>query len=162
MPSIFGDSLFNNWMDFPFSDMDKALYGTRTQNVMKTDIRETEKGYELDIDLPGYKKEDVKAQLENGYLTIQAAKTENKDLKDSQGKYIRRERYGGTMSRSFYVGQGPKRTGRQWSRRSILPSKDRRGVYLKKENHPGPGTQWFRGSFAIFSHGFYEVRQKAA
>ena len=106
MPSIFGDSLFNNWMDFPFSDMDKALYGTRTQNVMKSDIRETEKGYELDIDLPGYKKEDVKAQLENGYLTIQAAKTENKDLKDSQGKYIRRERYGGTMSRSFYVGQG--------------------------------------------------------
>ncbi|MCI8418824.1 MAG: Hsp20/alpha crystallin family protein [Lachnospiraceae bacterium] len=106
MPSIFGESLFHNWMDFPFSDMEKALYGSRTQNVMKTDIKETEQGYELDIDLPGFKKEEVQAQLDKGYLTIQASKGASKDEKDEKGKYIRRERYGGTMSRSFYVGEG--------------------------------------------------------
>ncbi len=106
MPSIFGESLFNNWMDFPFSDMEKALYGNHAQNVMKTDIRETEQGYELDIDLPGFKKEEVQAQLEKGYLTIQASKGSSKDEKNEQGKYIRRERYAGTMSRSFFVGEG--------------------------------------------------------
>ena len=106
MPSIFGDSLFNNWMDFPFADMEKTLYGNHAQNVMKTDIKETEEGYQLDIDLPGFKKDEVKAQLENGYLTIQAAKSTSQEEKDEKGKYIRRERYAGTMSRSFYVGEG--------------------------------------------------------
>lgn len=108
MPSIFGENLFDDWMDFSFPSMEKALYGTQTKNVMKTDVKETDAGYELDIDLPGFKKEDVVAKLENGYLTIQASKGLNRDEKDEEGKYIRRERYSGSMSRSFYIGEGVK------------------------------------------------------
>lgn len=105
MPSILKDNIFDDWMDFAFPDIDKNLYGTRSQNVMKTDIRETEQGYELDIDLPGYKKDEINVQLEHGQLTIQAAKSVDKEEKDKEGKYIRRERYAGAMSRSFYVGE---------------------------------------------------------
>jgi HSP20 family molecular chaperone IbpA len=72
---------------------------------MKTDIRENETGFELDIDLPGYKKEDVKAQLKDGYLTISAESKQDNDEKDEKGKFIRRERFYGTCSRSFYVGE---------------------------------------------------------
>ena len=108
MPSIFGENLFDDWMDFSFPDIEKALYGKHTQNVMKTDVKETNQGYEVDIDLPGFKKEDVNAKLENGYLTIQASKGLNRDEKDKEGKYIRRERYSGSMSRSFYIGEGVK------------------------------------------------------
>ena len=105
MPSIFGENLFNDdWMDFSFPDIDKALYGKHAKNEMKTDVRETEDGYELDIDLPGFKKDEVTAQLDNGYLTIQASKGLDKEQKDKKGKYIRKERYAGSMSRSFYVG----------------------------------------------------------
>jgi HSP20 family molecular chaperone IbpA len=106
MPSIFGENLFDDWMDFSFPNIEKALYGKQTQNVMKTDVKETSQRYEVDIDLPGFKKEDVTAKLENGYLTIQASKGLNRDEKDEEGKYIRRERYSGSMSRSFYVGEG--------------------------------------------------------
>ncbi len=106
LPSIFGENLFDDWMDFSFPSIDKALYGNHSQNVMKTDVKETENGYELAIDLPGFKKDDVNAQLENGYLKIEAVKNVNNDEKDENGKYIRRERYAGTMSRSFYVGDG--------------------------------------------------------
>ena len=104
MPSIFGENLFDDWMDFSFPDIDKALYGKHAKNEMKTDVRETEDGYELDIDLPGFKKDEVTAQLDNGYLTIQASKALDKEQKDKKGKYIRKERYAGSMSRSFYVG----------------------------------------------------------
>ena len=104
MPSIFGENLFDDWMDFSFPDIDKALYGKHAKNEMKTDVRETEDGYELDIDLPGLKKDEVTAQLDNGYLTIQASKGLDKEQKDKKGKYIRKERYAGSMSRSFYVG----------------------------------------------------------
>ena len=104
MPSIFGENLFDDWMDFSFPDIDKALYGKHAKNEMKTDVRETEDGYELDIDLPGFKKDEVTAQLDNGYLTIQASKGLDKEQKDKKGKYIRKERYAGSMSRSFYVG----------------------------------------------------------
>ena len=104
MPSIFGENLFDDWMDFSFPDVDKALYGKHAKNEMKTDVRETEDGYELDIDLPGFKKDEVTAQLDNGYLTIQASKGLDKEQKDKKGKYIRKERYAGSMSRSFYVG----------------------------------------------------------
>ena len=104
MPSIFGENLFDDWMDFSFPDIDKALYGKHAKNEMKTDVRETEDGYELDIDLPGFKKDEVTAQLDNGYLTIQASKGLVKEQKDKKGKYIRKERYAGSMSRSFYVG----------------------------------------------------------
>ena len=104
MPSIFGENLFDDWMDFSFPDIDKALYGKHAKNEMKTDVRETEDGYELDIDLPGFKKDEVTAQLDNGYLTIQASKGLDKEQKDKKGKYIRKERYAGSMSRSCYVG----------------------------------------------------------
>ena len=106
MPSIFGENLFDDWMNFSFPDIDKALYGKRANNVMKTDVKETESGYEVDIDLPGFKKDEVSASLENGYLTISAAKGLDKDEQDKKDKYIRKERYAGSMSRSFYVGEG--------------------------------------------------------
>ena len=107
MPSIFGENLFNDdWMNFGFPEVEKALYGKNAQNVMKTDVKETEEGYEVDIDLPGFKKDEISAQLDNGYLTISASKGLDKEEKDKQGKYIRRERFSGAMSRSFYVGDG--------------------------------------------------------
>ena len=114
MPSIFGENLFDDFMDdfsrgfeFPeFPDVDKKLYGKHAKNLMKTDVKETDTGYEVDIDLPGFKKDEINAQLDNGYLTISAAKGLDKDEKDKKGKYIRKERYAGAMSRSFYVGEG--------------------------------------------------------
>mgnify|MGYP002282472433 CR=1 FL=1 len=85
---------------------DTYCHGKHQKNLMKTDIRETESGYELDIDLPGFKKDEINAKLENGYLTISAAKGLDKDEQDKKGNYIRRERYAGSMSRSFFVGEG--------------------------------------------------------
>ena len=113
MPSIFGENLFDDdWMNFPF-DQDfwgkkNPLYGKHAKNMMKTDIRDVDGNYELEIDLPGFKKEDVKIQLKNGYLNIQATREEKKDEKDDKGKYVRRERYTGTCNRSFYVGSSIK------------------------------------------------------
>ena len=100
-----GENLFNDdWMDFSFPDVDKVLYGKHAKNVMKTDVKETDNSYEVDIDLPGFKKDEIEAKLENGYLTISAAKGLDKEEKDEKdGKYIRKERYSGAMSRSFYV-----------------------------------------------------------
>ena len=109
MPSIFGENLFDDdWMDFAF-DRDfwgrkNPLYGKNAKNIMKTDIREHDGGYELDVDLPGFKKDEINVELENGYLTISAAKGLDKDEQDKKGKYIRKERYAGAMQRSFYVG----------------------------------------------------------
>jgi HSP20 family molecular chaperone IbpA len=105
MQSIFNDNMFDNWMNFSFPDFDKAMYGKNAEHVMRTDVKETEQGYEVDIELPGFKKEDVKAQLKDGCLTIQAEKNVDNDQKDENGKYIRRERYSGSMSRQFYVGK---------------------------------------------------------
>ena len=114
MPSIFGENLFDDdWMDFPFDRFDREfwgkknpLYGKNAKNMMKTDIREHDAGYELDIDLPGFKKEEVSAELKNGYLVISAAKGLDKDEQDKEGRLIRQERYSGSCSRSFYVGDG--------------------------------------------------------
>lgn len=109
MPSIFGENLFDDFMDFPFEKeffgRRNPLYGKNEKNLMKTDVKETEDSYEVDIDLPGFKKEEISAKLEDGYLTISAAKGLEKEEKDEKsGKYIRRERYTGQCSRSFYVG----------------------------------------------------------
>ena len=109
LPSIFRDNLFDDMFDFDdfdkeFNRMMRPLYGKHAQNMMKTDVRETDTSYEVDIDLPGFKKEEISAQLENGYLTVSASKGLDKDEKDKEGKYIRQERYAGAMSRSFYVG----------------------------------------------------------
>ena len=107
MPSIFGENLFNDWMDFSFPDVDRKLYGKHVDRIMKTDVREKEDAYEVMIDLPGFKKEEVKIELKNGNLTIHAAQTLDKEEK-KEGKYIRQERYSGNMSRSFYVGENVK------------------------------------------------------
>ena len=111
MPSIFGENLFDDdWMNFPFNDefwgKKNPLYGKHAQNMMKTDIRETDGSYELDIDLPGFKKDEIKVQLKDGYLTVSAAKGLDQDEQEKEtGRYIRRERYAGACQRSYYVGE---------------------------------------------------------
>ena len=110
LPSIFGENLFDDFFSDPFGMMNvhghDPLYGKHAKNLMKTDIRETEDSYELDVDLPGFKKDEVSIDLKDGYLTISAAKGLDKDEEDKKGKYIRQERYAGACSRSFYVGKG--------------------------------------------------------
>ena len=110
LPSIFGEDLFAAMMDFPFEDdffcKRNPLYGKKAKNMMKTDVKEHETGYEVDIDLPGFKKDELNLDLTDGYLTISASKGLDKDEEDKKGKYIRKERYAGSMSRSFYVGEG--------------------------------------------------------
>ncbi len=106
-PSIFNDNLFDDFFEFPFFDdrAERKLYGSNANNLMKTDIKEHKDGYELEIDLPGFQKDDLQAELKDGYLTISASKQVNKDEKEKEtGKYIRRERYSGSCQRSFYVG----------------------------------------------------------
>ena len=110
LPSIFGENLFDDLFDDvfqmrPLYDVSNALYGKHAKAVMKTDVRELDNGYEVDIDLPGFKKDEVKIDLKNGYLTISASKGLDKDEKDKKGHYIRQERYTGQCSRSFYVGE---------------------------------------------------------
>ena len=112
MPSIFGENLFDEWMNgfsLPafdaFGDVEKTLYGKHAKNMMKTDVKEQENGYQVAIDLPGFQKDEINIQLNDGYLTISAAKGLDKEEKEEDGKYIRRERYAGGMSRSFYVGK---------------------------------------------------------
>ncbi len=108
LPSIFRDNLFDDMFGFDFDRefdrMMRPLYGKHSQNMMKTDVRETDNSYELDIDLPGFKKDEIKVELDNGYLSISAAKGLDKDEEKKDGKYIRRERYAGAMNRTFYVG----------------------------------------------------------
>ena len=129
MPSIFGENLFNDdWMNFGFPEVDKALYGKHAGNVMKTDVKETDKDYEVSIDLPGFKKDELQIELKDGYLTVSGSKevsskeepketqkdtktaepdaSKNKAKADQKPvKYIRQERYSGNVSRSFYVGE---------------------------------------------------------
>ena len=115
-PSIFGESLFDDlfddFMSFPtfddrgMKDVQKKLYGRNAANMMKTDVQEHDDHYEVDVDLPGFKKDELSLELRNGYLIISAAKGLDKDEKDKKtGKLIRQERYAGSMSRSFYVGE---------------------------------------------------------
>ena len=109
-PSIFGENLFDDWMDFDFprfkdfDHIDRKLYGRNAGRLMKTDVHEHDDQYEVDIDLPGFKKEEIDLNLENGYLTVSANKGHDEDKKDHKGRLIRQERYMGSMQRSFYVG----------------------------------------------------------
>ena len=104
MPSIIAENLFDDWFDFPsVRNMDRQLYGRHSAHEMKTDVHEHEDHYEVDIDLPGFSKDQIQLSLENGYLTVTAAKEVDKD-KARNGKTIRQERYTGTLQRSFYVG----------------------------------------------------------
>ena len=109
LPSIFGENLFDDFFDDDFMrsmwNRRNPLYGKHAKNLMKTDVRETDTTYEVDIDLPGFKKDEIDVDLKDGYLTIEAAKGLDKDEEDKKGTYIRRERYAGAMTRSFYVGE---------------------------------------------------------
>ncbi len=117
LPSTFAEDLMDDFFTpglmRSFDDMDKEffgkknpLYGKHAKNLMKTDVREDEKGFELDIELPGFKKEDVEITLTDGYLNIQASKGLDKEQKDEKtGRMIRQERYAGSLARSFYVGE---------------------------------------------------------
>ena len=109
LPSMFGENLFDEFFDdnfgmLPMWNGRNPLYGKHAKNLMKTDVRETEDTYEVDVDLPGFKKDEISVDLEDGYLTIRAAKGLDKDETDKKGKYIRQERDAGACSRSFYVG----------------------------------------------------------
>ena len=109
LPSIFGENLFDDlfrddFAMFPAWSGRDPLYGKHAKHMMKTDVRETEDTYEVDMDLPGFKKDEINVDLKNGYLTVSASKGLDRDEQDKNGKYIRQERYTGAMSRSFYVG----------------------------------------------------------
>lgn len=101
---MFDDFFNDDFMRFPVWSGRDPLYGKHAKNLMKTDVRETENTYEVDIDLPGFKKDDIKVDLNDGYMTVSAVKGIDKDQKDAEGRYIRQERYSGSCSRSFYVG----------------------------------------------------------
>ena len=143
MPSIFNDNLFYDFFDFPFYD-DKAdrkiqrkLYGHHAGNLMKTDIKEKKDGYELEIDLPGFKKDEVTAELNDGYLTVSAAKGLDQDEQEKEtGKYIRRERYAGNLSRSFYIGDVKQEDVKAAFKNGILsisvPKEDKKAKEEKK------------------------------
>ncbi len=142
VPSIFGENLFDDdWMDFAFGKdfwgKKNPLYGKHAKNMMKTDIREHDDGYEIDIDLPGFKKDEIGIELENGYLTISAEKSLDKDEEKKHGRYIRRERYAGSMQRSFYVGDAVteediKAKYEHGILKLSVPKKDAKAVETKK------------------------------
>ncbi len=100
-PSVFGRDMFDDFFGFPFRDFDR-------NTLMSTDVKETDQGYEVTMDMPGYKKENIKAELKDGNLTISAVTGKENNEKDSEGRYLRRERFYGSCSRSFYVGDAVK------------------------------------------------------
>ena len=111
-PSIFEENFIDDLFGFPYMkefddmnrDMERKLYGRKASRMMKTDIREKDDNYEVSIDLPGFRKEDITVELNDGYITISASKNLDRD-ENKKGKMIRQERYAGSMSRSFYVGE---------------------------------------------------------
>lgn len=152
MPSLFNESfdLMDRFCDDPwfgfddraFKNLEKKLYGHRAKNVMNTDIRERDDGYEMTIDLPGFSKDEISVDLQNGYLVISAAKGLDKDEAKSEeeakkGNYIRRERYAGSCQRSFYVGdaithEDVKASFRHGILSITIPKKDAKQVEEKK------------------------------
>lgn len=144
MPSIFGENLFDDFWDFPdFEKMErqigKKLYGHNATNVMKVDVKDKGDDYEMMIDLPGFKKEEVNVQLLNGYLTISAAKGLDEDEQEKEsGRYIRRERYAGACQRSFYIGDAISREDieaefKHGILKLVIPKKNKE--IEQKENH---------------------------
>ena len=109
LPSIVGNDFFDSMMGFPtfddMGDIDRKLYGKHADRVMKTDVKEHEDRFEIDIDLPGFTKDEINLDLNSGYLVVSAAKGLDKDEKTPQGKLIRQERYAGAMQRSYFVGK---------------------------------------------------------
>ena len=111
LPTVFGENLVDVFDDFDrnffrgFGNIDHTLNGKHAQNLMKTDVKETEDGYEVDVDLPGFKKDEISLELNNGYLTISTEKSLEKDKENKKGKMLRQERYSGVMQRSFFVGE---------------------------------------------------------
>ena len=111
LPTVFGENLMDVFDDFDrdffrgFGNIDRTLYGKHAQHVMKTDVKETDQGYEVDVDLPGFKKDEIHLELNDGYLTISTEKSLEKDEENKKGKMLRQERYAGVMQRSFYVGK---------------------------------------------------------
>ena len=111
LPTVFGENLMDVFDDFDrsffrgFDNIDHTLYGKHAQHMMKTDVKETDDSYEVDIDLPGFKKDEIHLELNNGYLTISTEKTLEKDNEGKKGKMLRQERYSGVMQRSFFVGE---------------------------------------------------------
>ena len=111
LPTVFGENLMDVFDDFDrsffrgFGNVDHALYGKHAQHMMKTDVKELEDSYEVDVDLPGFKKDEIHLELNNGYLTISTEKTLEKDNEGKKGKMLRQERYSGVMQRSFFVGE---------------------------------------------------------
>ncbi|MCI8991305.1 MAG: Hsp20/alpha crystallin family protein [Eubacterium sp.] len=110
MPSIFGENLFDDFFNEFARPARSVRYSTPNAAMMRTDIKENENSYELSIELPGYKKEDVNAELKDGYMTITATTCKDNEQKDESGKYVRRERYSGSCSRSFFVGEEVEQT----------------------------------------------------
>lgn len=102
MPSIFRENLLDDFFGYPFHG---RSYDNSVNELMRTDVKDMGNAYELTMNLPGVKKEDVKAELKDGYLTINATSNSENNEKDGNGKYIRRERYMGSCNRSFYVGE---------------------------------------------------------
>ena len=132
LPSIFGENLLDNWFDDDWNSWDYS-----NTSLMNTDIKENDNDYELTMNLPGVKKEDVTAELKDGYLTIHATSNQNKDEKDEDGKYIRRERYSGSCNRSFYVGNAVteediKANFENGTLKMTIPKKESKAVPEKK------------------------------
>lgn len=113
-PALMNDTMFSNLFDDPFFEgwrnMDRAAAcdPNMSAGMMSTDVRETDKGYTVDIDMPGFKKDDISLDLQNGYLTVSAHRNSSHEDKDDNGRWLRRERYAGSCSRSFYVGEDVK------------------------------------------------------
>lgn len=111
LPTVFGENLMDVFDDFDrsffrgFGNIDHTLYGKHAQHMMKTDVKELEDSYEVDVDLPGFKKDEIHLELNNGYLTISTEKALEKDNEGKKGKMLRQERYSGVMQRSFFVGE---------------------------------------------------------
>ena len=111
LPTVFGENLMDVFDDFDrnffrgFGNVERALYGKHAQHMMKTDVKETDEGYEVDVDLPGFKKDEIHLELNNGYLTISTEKSLEKTNESKKGKMLRQERYSGVMQRSFFVGE---------------------------------------------------------